>query len=111
MKIRHQQDGGAVRIWVSGDLDSGQCDCLQAFWNCHIDETAAQVDIELADLDCLDGQSISALVEIVRQHLSAGAAVTVHHAPQMLAHTFYKIGLISNPRFELIAPRQEEPYG
>lgn len=111
MKIHHEERDDGVRVWVSGDLDSSQCNCLRAFWDCHIDEAATRVDIELADLDSLDGESVAVMVDIVRDHLTRGASVIVHHAPQMLAHTFYKIGLLAESRFQLIDPRVEEPYG
>lgn len=111
MKVHHEEYDGGVRVWVSGDLDSSQCNCLRAFWDCHIDEAAARVDIDLTELDSLDGESVAVMVDIVRGHLSRGADVSVHLAPQMLAHTFYKIGLLTDSRFQLIDPREEEPYG
>jgi len=111
MKVHHEESDDGVRVWVSGDLDSTQCNCLRAFWDCHIDESAARVDIELTELDGIDGESVAVMVDIVRGHLTRGANVSVRRAPQMLAHTFYKIGLLSDPRFQLIEPRVEEPYG
>lgn len=111
MKVRHEEHDGGVRVRVSGDLDSNQCDCLRAFWDCRIDESAARVDVDLTDLDAIDGESVAVMVDIVRGHLTRGATVSIRRAPQMLAHTFYKIGLLSEPHFQLIEPRQDEPYG
>ena len=111
MKLRHQTEPGSVRVWLSGDLDAGQCGCLRAYWDRHIDTGAGCLDIDLTDLDDLDGQSVAVMVDIVRHALDGGVRVAVHRAPQMLAHTFYKIGLLSQPQFELIDPRQDEPYG
>jgi len=106
MKFRHEIRGGVTRIELSGDLAG--CDCLRAFWDCHVDADAAAVEIEMSGVDEMDGPSVAVLSTAVRSHLATGAEVTITHAPQMLAHTLYKIGLLDHAGLTLIDPRNDE---
>jgi anti-anti-sigma regulatory factor len=110
MKFRHDVAGDRVHVWLEGDLDGSNCNCLRAFWDCHIPEDASQVDVDMLEVDAIDGESIAHLVGIVRTHLASGAAIALRHAPQMLAHTLYKTGMLGNARLELIEPRSDEQH-
>jgi ABC-type transporter Mla MlaB component len=110
MKFRHTIDGHTVKVVMSGDLDSRECACLQAFWDCHIGENHAAVDIDLAAVDTIDAESIAVLTTLIRSQLALGTEVTLHRAPQMLAHTLYKIGLLDHSGLTLIEPRSDEQH-
>jgi len=108
MKFRHRPTDAGMHVELAGDLASADCNCLQAFWDCHIGNDAAAVDIDMAALDEIDAESIAVLTTLVRTHLQTGAEVTIHRPPQMLAHTLYKIGLLDHAGLTLIDPRSDE---
>jgi anti-anti-sigma factor len=111
VKFSHRIDGNTTRVGLAGELDGASCNCLQAFWTCHLDERAPRVEIDMTEVDGIDGESIAVLVGIIRGHVEAGSEVVVRAAPQMLAHTLYKAGLLKQPGLRLESPRaDEQPY-
>ena len=69
------------------------------------DET---INLDFEDLELDDGSAVAEAVNALRE-LVGGAHVVVHNAPQMLAHTLYKTGMLRSARLELETPRNEEP--
>ena len=59
---------------------------------------------DLLDFDIEDGVAMAALITFLRQVVP----VEIHHAPQMLAHTIYKIGMLDTGSIQLIRPRYDE---
>lgn len=108
MKFRHRISGSSAHVELAGDLDARECNCLQAFWDCHLPDDLATLDLDMAAVDSLDAESVAVLTTLVRNHLATGAEVTLHHPPQMLAHTLYKIGLLDHAGLTLIEPRTDE---
>lgn len=66
------------------------------------------IDLDFEDLELDDGRAVAETVNALRELLEQ-ARVTVHHAPQMLAHTLYKTGMLRGSRLALASPRNEEP--
>ena len=66
-------------------------------------------ELDLLDLDLDDGIAVVEAVNAVRELLAHHGVLTLHHAPQMLAHTLYKIGLLESGQLRLISPRVESP--
>lgn len=93
-------------LYVEGDIT----DPIAAdFRDALIDAGEQSSDLNLLDLDLEDGVAVVETVNAVRALLSQHNALTLRHAPQMLAHTLYKIGLLEDGRLLLIAPRVESP--
>ena len=106
MKLRHDVDGEVVRVRIEGELDATSCTCLENFWTLQV-ERHAVIDVDLAEADAGDGRGVAVLAALVRDSVRDGRRVVLRHAPQMLAHTLYKVGLAG----VLVDPREEEPYG
>jgi len=66
------------------------------------------IHLELDELELDDGSAVAEAVNALRRLLEHGKVV-LHHAPQMLAHTLYKTGMLEGERLRLEAPRVEEP--
>lgn len=66
---------------------------------------------ELLELDLEDGVAVAELVNAVDALRARGARVELRHAPQMLAHTLYKVGRLGDPGLVLVAPRADEGLG
>ena len=63
---------------------------------------------ERIELDC--GSAVAETVNAIRELLET-APVVVYNAPQMLAHTLYKVGLLASERLRVSSPRGDEiPY-
>lgn len=69
--------------------------------------------LELIDLEIDDGVAATAAVNGVRQILETVIQVTIVGAPQVLAHTLYRVGMLEGEgaRVLLKDTREEEPYG
>lgn len=102
---------GVVHVVVRGELEVASCACLRNFWELRVAPHDV-VDVDLREAETGDGQGVATLASLVEDSLRAGARVTLRHAPQMVAHTLYKTGrLRDGSALELVAPREEEPYG
>ncbi|MFT5686651.1 MAG: hypothetical protein ACI8RZ_007607 [Myxococcota bacterium] len=65
--------------------------------------------LDLLDLDLEDGVSVAETVNALRTLLARHSTLTLLHAPQMLAHTLYKVGMLQDGRLVLVRPRVESP--
>ena len=63
--------------------------------------------IDMIDLEIVDGLSMAKIVTVLR----TGLPLTLKSAPQMLAHTIYKTGMMRPEAFVLITPREDEGQG
>jgi len=68
-------------------------------------------ELDLAELELERGVELTRWVDAIRQHLREHRRVRICSCPQMLAHTLYKVGMLGDPRLELVDTREEEPYG
>lgn len=73
--------------------------------------TAGEVVLDLADLDLEDGVAVAHLVTGLRALRARCDRLVLVDAPQMLAHTLYKVGALSDPGLALVTPRQDEGMG
>lgn len=64
--------------------------------------------LEFEELDLLDGVAVAEAVNAIREILETDRSLAIHHAPQMLAHTLYKTGMLADGRILLIEPVEEE---
>jgi len=70
-----------------------------------------RIQLDLNELELDDGSAVAEAVNAIRDLLKL-APVLVSHAPQMLAHTLYKVGMLEGGRLTLHEPRADEaPYG
>lgn len=67
--------------------------------------------LEMQELELLDGVSVAEAVNGLRALARRRGAVRLRHAPQMLAHTLYKRGLLIEEPLVLESPRHDEGYG
>ena len=80
----------------------------------HIAELAANrtyAFIELSfESEEIDSAGIAALVDAIDAWIDAGRRVRLIEAPQMLAHTLYKLGRLKNSESLAMSVRIAEPY-
>jgi len=101
---------GDACIRVEGSIDQS---CAAGFGEalCHdvlaLAGSAQRLELELDELELCDGLAVAEAVNALRA-LSERAPLVVWHAPQLLAHTLYKAGLLHKGRLELEAVRDEE---
>lgn len=93
-------------LHVQGDITDPQA---AAFRDAMVRAGHTSPVLDLLELDLDDGVAVVEAVNAVRTLLGHHTALTLHHAPQMLAHTLYKIGLLEDGRLLLISPRVETP--
>jgi len=69
-----------------------------------------RIELDLVDLELDCGSAVAETVNAIRELLET-APVVVYNAPQMLAHTLYKVGLLASERLRVSSPRGDEiPY-
>ena len=74
--------------------------------------TGVDMTLDLSGLDLVDGFSIAIAINAVRELQRHADKVILIAAPQILCHNLYRVGMLeSNDRLELIAMREDEPYG
>ena len=71
------------------------------------DAPAEPTPLDLLDLDLDDGVAVVEMVNAVRALRDRWGHAELRHAPQMLAHTLYKVGDLRS-RITLVAPREDE---
>jgi ABC-type transporter Mla MlaB component len=98
--------------WViEGELDRQNAASLRA-WCERIHAVQDARTLELGGLDILDSDAVAAAIDAIRLLLQRTASLTVAHAPHLLSHTLYRLGMLeAGSRLALFEPRQEEPYG
>jgi len=67
---------------------------------------ASVLDLEGLDLD--DGVAAALWHDLVRRVRDHHGQITIAHAPQMLAHSLYKVGDLLDGRVVLLFPRSDE---
>lgn len=83
----------------------------------HLVAQAATLDLpdtlwlDLSELEVDDGVAVAELINLVRALAARVTLLTLHDAPQMLAHTLYKVGMLEEGHIRLSQPRQEEGSG
>lgn len=108
MKLRHESDGDTVHVTLSGDLASDACTCLRNFWELRVAHHDV-IDVDLDDVDTGDGRGVAELTGLVQRARHAGKRITLRRAPQMVAHTLYKVGALEGDRpIVLVEPRENE---
>ena len=94
-------------VAVAGELDAAGAEGLLA----GVQAVAApgRLALDLSELELTDGVAVAIAVDAVRVLAATQGAVELRAAPQMLAHTLYKCGLLSSGQIALCDPRVEEP--
>lgn len=98
--------------WViDGELDHHNTAALRA-WCERIPAVQDAYTLELGGLDILDAEGGAAAIDAIRLLLQRTPTLIIAHAPHLLSHTLYRLGMLeSDARLDLFEPRQEEPYG
>ena len=78
-------------------------DTVDAFCQ-HLRRCFPAAGFNFLDLEIADGVSMAAMITFIREV----APIEIHYAPQMLAHTLYKIGMLETGTIKLIHPRYDE---
>jgi len=71
--------------------------------------TATSIEVTF-EVDDLSSEAIAAYVDLVDDWLRSGRSVRLLNAPQMLAHTLYKVGRLSRSELLTVSMRGTEPY-
>jgi len=71
-------------------------------------EPKMEVHLDFDELDLQDGTAVAETVNAIRELLEIMSSLTITHAPQMLAHTLYKAGILNDDRITLLNPVEEE---
>jgi len=92
---------------IEGDLDHQQATALAAAFAMRTDQ-GAELRVEMDTLELEDGVSVAEMINGLRALLSRWEQLTLVEAPQMLAHTLYKVGMLRSGRIVLIDPREDQ---
>lgn len=73
--------------------------------------SSASTRIELCfETESLAPQSIAAWIDVIDGWLAEGRSIHLEAAPQMLAHTLYKVGRLAHSNQLTITAQETEPY-
>lgn len=65
--------------------------------------------LDLGELDLLDGVAVAEAINGLRGALARCGTLRLRGAPQLLAHTLYKVGMLEAGGISLEDPRADEP--
>ena len=99
--------GGSIDQSCAAGFAEALCRDVLALAGPALAGSARRLELELDELELCDGLAVAEAVNALRA-LSERAPLVVWHAPQLLAHTLYKAGLLREGRLELEAVRDEE---
>lgn len=108
------QSSAAELIWqgdtlsLSGELFGPDAEALVSVFRQAPLPPGGRLRIMMVDLDLEDGVSVAEMVNALRALLARGCALELHEAPQMLAHTLYKVNMLASQPITLVAPREDE---
>ena len=105
--LRFELDGGVGYVLL-GDIDfNGAGRIFEAFEA--QSGLSGLVELMMEEAELADGLSVTRLVDAVRLLMNRHERVRLIRSPQMLAHSFYRLGMLTEgTRLELIEPREEE---
>ena len=73
---------------------------------------AEAIALDMLEFDVDDGLAIATAINAIRHLLTQTRKVKLIAAPQILCHNLYRIGLLElGTAIELVAMREDEPYG
>lgn len=107
-RLAREQAREGTRFTLSGDVDAASAEkILRALLDGSGEGKAAELHLDEAEIT--DGPATARMVDAVRLLLARFSRVRLVRAPQALAHTLYRVGMLQpGSRLELIAPREEE---
>lgn len=95
------------RLVLSGELTRDNGDALLQWL-----QGAPPVEcMELSELEIADGVAATQAVNAVRLLSTRVPLLSVVGAPQVLGHNLYRTGQLAKGNIELLAMREDEPYG
>ena len=71
---------------------------------------AGPLMVDMGALELEDGVTVARVVTALRAAREGRPSLTLREAPQMLAHTLYKVGMLGGD-LRLEAPRSEQGFG
>ena len=108
-RITSRADGTIV---VEGELSESNAAAFEAAFGALAIAAEADVSLDLLEFDLADGMAIATVINAVRNLVTSARRVRLIGAPQLLCHNLYRVGLLgTDKRIELIAMREDEPYG
>jgi ABC-type transporter Mla MlaB component len=111
MKLRALRVGKELRVSISGLMVGSDCSCLEHFWSRRVASVdSPRIMLDLDGIEEIDAVAIAQLVTLTRRTARPGRPLTITAAPQMLAHTLYKIGALRHGSLTVDSHATEEPY-
>ncbi|MFP6870739.1 MAG: hypothetical protein VCE91_15645 [Nitrospinota bacterium] len=105
--LRFELDGGVGYVLL-GDIDFNGAGRIFEAFEAH-PGLSGLVELMMEEAELADGLSVTRLVDAVRLLMNRHERVRLIRSPQMLAHSFYRLGMLTEgTRLELIEPREEE---
>src|SRR5262249_43300605 len=108
MKIEFIYNKGILIIGELSEANVAEFD--EAFRDLPIASTGIIV-LDMSAFEVTDGVGVAAAINAIRRLLERTEKITLIAAPQLLAHNLYRVGMLADGRTELVATREEEPYG
>ena len=82
----------ADTIHIEGDLERGDMELLEGALPAHL---ATIRVLDCHDLDIENAAALACLARILKD-AAEGGRITIHGAPQLLAHTLYRVGALAH---------------
>ncbi|MBI3127439.1 MAG: hypothetical protein HYZ11_07530 [Candidatus Tectomicrobia bacterium] len=107
-RLAREEISTGARFTLSGDVDAASAEMiLRALEEKAGEGEAAEFLLEEAEIT--DGPAAARMVDAARLLLARFRRVRLVRAPQALAHSLYRVGMLRpGSRIEMVEPREEE---
>jgi hypothetical protein len=96
-------DADPIRVIVAEDVTPAEVGAIA--------RSATEMSIDVSfEVEGLSSEEIAEFVDLVDDWLRSGRSVRLLNAPQMLAHTLYKVGRLSRSGLLTVSMCGTEPY-
>lgn len=85
MKLSHHTADGHLTVFVTGEVNGSSCNCLEHFWERHVDAAVEAVRLDISGVTEIDAEGARVMVRLLRRSAAAGAVVRVVSPPTLVA--------------------------
>jgi ABC-type transporter Mla MlaB component len=84
MKLSQETAGRRVTVFVSGEVRGQSCDCLEHFWDRHVDRAAEEIRVDASGVTFIDAAGAARLLGLLCGSAGDGTAVAIASPPELV---------------------------
>lgn len=91
MKIQFNIQDSTADVRIRGELLGDACNCLEHFWDRHLDKQTRALHLDLSDVTRLDAAGRELVLHLLQRQARSGTRITLHTHSDELRSRFERI--------------------